>query len=210
MCALGVNADRPQSPLLAPLLLVLLLPARTNGQAITVSPQNGLVTTEAGGVAQFTMVLTTAPTHDVTIPVATSDPSESFVSPLSLTFSPTNFATAQTVTITGVNDDIDDGDVSFVVQTGPAVSSDASYNNFNPADVRVTNTDDDTAGITVTTGGLVTSEGGGRVTFTVVLDSRPFGSGASIVSIPISSQDTTEGTVTPASLTFTSGNWNTP
>lgn len=51
-----------------------------------------------------------------------------------------------------------------------------------------------------------TSEAGGTATFTVVLDSQP----QSDVTVPISSSDTTEGTVSSSTLTFTNGNWSTP
>src|SRR5438093_6190218 len=65
--------------------------------------------------------------------------------------------------------------------------------------------DDDTVGITVApTSGLTTTEGGGTATFTVVLASQPMAN----VTIGLSSNDLTEGTVAPASVTFTSGNWN--
>src|SRR3989454_640481 len=76
---------------------------------------------------------------------------------------------------------------------------------MNASDVGVTNTDDDTAGITVTpTSGLTTTEGGGTATFTVVFTSQP----TADVTIGLSSSDLAEGTVSPASLTFTPGNWN--
>ncbi|MFH1924029.1 MAG: hypothetical protein ABIP48_29595, partial [Planctomycetota bacterium] len=62
-------------------------------------------------------------------------------------------------------------------------------------------------GITVTpTAGLVTRESGGSAPFSVVLDAPPTGD----VTIGISSSDTSEGTVAPTSLTFTSSNWSTP
>ena len=56
--------------------------------------------------------------------------------------------------------------------TAPAVSTDAELQRAStPADVAVTNTDNDTAGITVTpTAGLTTTEAGGTATFTVVLN----------------------------------------
>src|SRR3989449_329748 len=77
---------------------------------------------------------------------------------------------------------------------------------MNAADVAVTNTDYDTAGITVIpTSGLTTTEGGGTATFTVVLGTQPTAN----VTIGLSSSDLTEGTVAPALVTFTSGNWNT-
>jgi len=52
----------------------------------------------------------------------------------------------------------------------------------------------------------VTTESGGQATFSVNLDSQP----TADVSIGLSSSDTSEGTVSPASLTFTNANWNTP
>ncbi len=140
---------------------------------VTVTPTSGLTTTEAGGTANFTVVLNSEPTADVTIAVSSSDTSEGTVAPASLTFTPANWDTAQMVTVTGVNDDVDDGDVAYTIFTAAATSSDSFYNGLNPADVSVTNTDNDTAGVTVTpTSGLVTTEAGGTDSFTVVLELR--------------------------------------
>ena len=73
-----------------------------------------------------------------------------------------------------------------------STSGDAIYAAINPADVAVTNTDNDAAGITVTpTTGLTTTEASGTATFTVVLTSAADGD----VTIDLSSSDTTEGTV---------------
>src|SRR5262245_51928311 len=51
-----------------------------------VSTAGGLQTTETGLTASFTVVLTSRPTNDVTIPVASSDPSEGIASTTQLTF----------------------------------------------------------------------------------------------------------------------------
>jgi hypothetical protein len=62
-------------------------------------------------------------------------------------------------------------------------------------------------GITVTpSSGLITTEGGGTDTFTVVLDVPP----TDDVTIDLSSSDTNEGTVSPSTLTFTPANWDVP
>ena len=84
--------------------------------AITVTPIDGLTTTEAGGTATFTVVLTSAPTGDVTINLSSSDPTEGTV-PASLTFTAANFSVAQTVTVTGVDDALVDGDVAYTIAT---------------------------------------------------------------------------------------------
>jgi len=110
---------------------------------ITVSPTSGLTTTEAGGTSTFTVVLTSEPTADVTIGLSSSDATEGTVSPSSLTFTPANWNTAQTVTVTGVDDDVVDGDITYTIVTAPASSTDPNYNNLDADDVSVTNTDND-------------------------------------------------------------------
>ena len=120
-------------------------------------------------------------------------------SPTSLTFTGANWQTPQTVTINGLDDQIDDDDVTFSIVTAAAVSSDPAYNGLNAPDVLVTNIDNDTAGIVVTpTSGLTTTEAGGTATFTVRLLSVP----RNTVVIGLSSSNTAEGTVSPASLSF--------
>jgi len=172
-----------------------------------VTPIAGLTTTEAGGTATFTVALNSQPTANVSIGLASSDLTEGTVAPASLTFTAANWNTPQTVTVTGVDDAIADGNIAYTIVTAPAVSTDPDYNNLNAADVAVTNTDNDLAGFTVTpTAGLITTESGGTATFTVALNSQPTAN----VSIGLSSSDLTEGTVAPASLTFTAANWNTP
>ncbi len=180
---------------------------------ITVTPTSGLTTTEAVGTATFTVVLTSQPTADVTIGISPSDPTEGTVSSPSLTFTPANWNTPQTVTVTGADDVLDDGNVAYTIVTAAANSADLIYNGINAADVAVTNTDNDAAGITVTpTSGLTTTEAGGTATFTIVLTSQP----TADVTIALSSSDPTEGTVSPASVgftgvvKFTGANWNTP
>jgi len=175
---------------------------------ITVNPTSGLTTTEAGGTDTFTVVLNTQPTANVTIGLSSSDATEGTVAPATVTFTSGTWNTPQTVTVTGVDDALVDGNISYTIVTAAdTTTSDANYNGLNPDDVSVTNTDDDTAGITITpTSGLTTTEAGGTATFTIVLNTQPTAN----VTIGLSSTDTTEGTVTPATVTFTIGTWNTP
>jgi len=64
--------------------------------SITVTPTSGLVTTESGGQAAFTVNLTTQPTANVSISLSTSDNTEGTVSPVSLTFTSADWATPHT------------------------------------------------------------------------------------------------------------------
>lgn len=161
-------------------------------------------TTEAGGSAFFSVVLDSQPTGSVTIGLSSNDTTEGTLTQTSLVFTAGNWDSAQLVTVTGVDDDVDDGNVAYGITTAAASSSDSNYNLLNASDVAVTNLDNDTAGITVSLISGDTTEAGATSTFTMVLDSEPVAN----VVIGLSSSDTTEGTVLPNSLTFTSLNWD--
>jgi large repetitive protein len=171
----------------------------------TVAPTTGLQTTEAGGQATFTVVLTSAPTSDVQLGVTSSDASEGTVAPAQLVFTSANWAAPQTVTLSGVDDTDADGAVTYNVVFGAAQSSDARYSGKKPADLTVTNVDNDSAGVLLTgAANLRTSEPDGSATFSVSLTTRPTAN----VVIGLSSSDIGEVTVSPASLTFTPDNWS--
>lgn len=170
----------------------------------TVGPISGN-TTEAGVTATFTVVLTSQPAADVTVAVSSTDTTEGTVSVSSLTFTSGNWSTPQTVTITGVNDDVDDGNIAYTITLATAVSSDITYNGVNPSDVSSTNTDNDTAGITLTIPGDITevTEGANTDNYTLVLTSQPVAN--VVIDLSFSGADIT---LSDASLTFTSANWD--
>ncbi len=199
--------------------------AQTLPAAIIVTPTSGLTTSESPSAntptATFTVVLATAPTANVTVPISSSNTlTGGTASVASLLFTPVNWFIPQTVTVTGANDAAL-GNVAYTILTGAATSTDTDYNTVDAPDVSVTNLDNDTVGITVTrtsrrlnpTGELITAEWGMTATFTAVLNSAP----TADVCLPISSSDLSEATVSFATgacgagqLTFTSGNWFAP
>ena len=137
-------------------------------------------TTESGGSATFTVVLTSQPSAEVTIGLTSSDVTEGTVSPSSLTFTPSGagiWSTPQTVTVTGVDDLVADGSVVYTIVTAAATSTDTNYSGLNAADASITNVDDETVGITVTPASGPTTESGGAATFTVVLNTQPAAEG---------------------------------
>ena len=103
---------------------------------------------ETGTTDTFTVVYL-QPTSDVVLTITSSDTGEATVnSPL--TFTPVNWDTAQTVTVTGVDDNIIDGTITSTITI--AVDDGSSDNTFDPiADqtVSATTTDNDVAGFTV-------------------------------------------------------------
>ena len=205
MTAPAVSADANYNTRDAADVLVTNSDNDVAGITVTVAT-TPLATTEAGGTATFTVVLNSQPTANVTIALTSSNPAEGTVRPASLVFTSANWNVAQTVTVTGVDDAVVDGPITYTIVTAPAVSTDPNYNTRDAADVLVTNTDNDAAGITVTPAAtpLTTTEAGGTATFTVVLNTQPTAN----VTIALSSSNPAEGTVLPASLIFTSANWN--
>jgi hypothetical protein len=166
---------------------------------VTVDPVDGLIVSEFTDTDTFTIVLDTAPTTTVTIPLTSSDTTEGTVSPSSVTFTPQNWNVPQTVTVTGVEDTLADGNIIFNVITGPAVSGDPFYNGLVVADVEVTNIDNDTAQVYVKARKLLrVSENGQSATFRVRLTIAP----TAPVTCTLSSSDTTEGLVSPQTLVF--------
>lgn len=106
---------------------------------ITVTPTSGLVTTEQGGAASFKVYLNSAPKSTVTIPVSSSNTQEGTVSTSLLIFTPANWNIAQTVTVRGVDDHVNDSNKVFTIVLGTASSSDKDYAGQNPPDVSVMN-----------------------------------------------------------------------
>ncbi|MBO6662228.1 Calx-beta domain-containing protein [Roseivirga sp.] len=163
--------------------------------------------TEAGGTDSFDVVLDAEPLSDVVISITSGDTGEGTVSASTLTFTTANWNTAQTVTVTGVDDDIIDGTQSFNITLAVEdASSDDVYDAVADQIVNVDNSDDDVAGFTISKITATVSETGTTDQFTVVLDAEP----ASDVVINVSSNDTGEATVGSSALTFTSINWDTP
>jgi Calx-beta domain len=128
---------------------------------ITVSPTSGLTVDESGTTASFSVVLTHPPTADVHIAVTSGDTTEGTVSVTSLVFTAANWNVPQTVTITGVDDTIVDGNQNFWIYLGPVTSSDANYNGLDPVDVLVTCRDNDSGGGTTGKGSGTKGGGGG-------------------------------------------------
>ncbi|NNF12837.1 MAG: hypothetical protein HKN72_06435 [Gemmatimonadetes bacterium] len=99
---------------------------------------------ESGTTDTFTVVLTTRPGTDVVLTVTSGDPGEVVVSQTTITFTTNNWDVPRSVTVTGVNDLVADGDQTTGVTV--AVVAEASDNAFDgvPAQtVNVVTRDDD-------------------------------------------------------------------
>ena len=164
-------------------------------------------TTESGGTSTFTVKLNSQPEADVTISVSSSNTDEGTVNPSSMGFSSSNWNTSQTVTVTGVDDSSDpvvDGNTSYKINLGNTVSSSTHYNNLKSGTLELSNTDNESPGVTLSSSSLTTSENGTNATFTVKLDQKT----TSDVTINLQSYDPGEGTPSPSALTFTTSNYS--
>ena len=108
-----------------------------------VVPSSGLITRESGSASTFTIRLASPPSAAVTIPLSSSNPNEGTVNPQSVTFAPGGWNHPQTVTVTGVDDALVDGNQPYTVLIAAAISADFRYDGLDPPDVSVTNLDDD-------------------------------------------------------------------
>ena len=167
---------------------------------LTSSQSGAVAVTEGGAVATYTLVLNVQPSAAVTVAISSDDPDAATVTG-SLVFTTGNWDTAQTVTVTAV----DDADAAAETVTVSYVVSGGDYAGVSLAPQAVVVTDDDSPGVSSSQSGPVAvTEGGAAATYTLVLDTQPVGA----VTVTMSSDDPNAVTVT-RSLVFTEGNWDT-
>ncbi|MGY0832691.1 DUF4347 domain-containing protein [Azospirillum argentinense] len=123
----------------------------TLGVAGVIATPSGTVTSEAGGAVTVAIVPATRPRGDVTIPLSVSKPGEAQISVGSLTFTTANWDTPQTVTVTGLDDGVNDGAQAYNLVLGAITSTDSRYAGLDPADVALSNADDDPPSIALAT-----------------------------------------------------------
>ncbi|MBK6608871.1 MAG: hypothetical protein IPG24_26155 [Leptospiraceae bacterium] len=171
---------------------------------------NPILVTEGGTSQTFSISLTSIPCDtpsspdtcspaSVTIDLTNNNTSEYTISPNSLTFTGGNWNIGQTVTVTAVDDFIDNADLDFTIGLDPIVST-TDYSGLDPNDVTVRIIDNDDAGFTINPAGGVTvneNDPGGvglETTITVVLNSEPTGN---VTLGSVISSDTLEAIVGP-------------
>ena len=121
-------------------------PGAATAAGVTVSKTALTVAEEDTTGDSYTVVLDTQPTAYVTVTVAGHSGTDVTPDPAALTFTPSNWDTARTVTVTAA-DDADTTD-DTVLLTHSATSADADYSGIEIAEVTVTVNDNDTAQVT--------------------------------------------------------------
>lgn len=185
------------------------LPVRLSLAGVTLQETlGGTSVEESGSTDTFSVVLDIAPGADVQLSVTSEDAIQVDVSPSSLTFTPSNWSTPQTVTVAAVDDPVVNGDRTVEVAVSVAEAGDTPYRVVNTRAIEVTVVDDDVAGFLLTETGTWTSarEGGYTDTISVVLTTKPL----TAVVFSVATDDPDDATVDPDRLTFTPLDWDEP
>ena len=185
-------------------------------QAVTTAPLLVATVDERGAdqTDSYSVRLKTEPTDDVIVDVTSGDTVGATISPASLTFTPTNWSETQTVTVTGVDDSVDNPDTpgsrSVTITHTPRDGGGYGSGETKTATVTVNDEGDapasPTEGLEYSPSQPVVLEGQQAV-YTVKLRTKPTGTVTLYLSKDVS---THLKSFDPSELTFTTTNWDTP
>jgi len=149
----------------------------------------------------YTIVLTSEPVGEVTVSINAD--SQLSVDKSSVVFTLTNWNVPQTISVTAIDDDIDEINTHNGMITHSVSSSDTEYNGLGVNNVIGVITDNDTAGVSINIGdGVAVTEGNPGDTYSIILNSRPTAN----VTINISSDSLQLSHSN--SVVFTPAEWN--
>ena len=194
----GALPDRVSASTTTPSATVTVLDDDARG--VTVSPNS--LPVDEGMTAEYTVVLDSEPTGNVIVTI--NDPTgnaDVTANPASLTFTPTDWSTPQTVTVSAVQDADGVNETATVTHT----VSRADYASETASDVSVTVDDDETPDVTIAPTGITVLPGGSNE-YTVVLDTEP----TARVTVTVTGHADTVLSVNPEQLTFDANDWDTP
>jgi len=105
----------------------------------TTDNDGNLITSESGSSTTFTVALDAQPSAEVDVFITGNDPTEGSLSSDSLAFNPNNWNSPQTVTVTGVIDDLIDGDILTTLTA--RASNTGGYTGNETATINIINQD---------------------------------------------------------------------
>ncbi|MEG4091355.1 DUF7948 domain-containing protein, partial [Microcoleus sp. Pol12B4] len=152
---------------------------------------------EGGATDSYGVLLTTAPTANVTINFDTGSQING-VAPI--TFTPNNWNVAQNVTVTAIDDSIAQGTRSGTI-AHTSVSTDSQYNNLTISPVTATIADNETTGVSISQQSITATEGGATGNYTLNLNSQP--TAPVTISLDAGNQINAIG-----AITFDATDWN--
>ena len=180
--------------------LALLSALVADDDLVDITLSDSSIVVKEGSTATYTVVLPEQPSADMVVSLTSSDTDKLTVMPASLTFRTTNWDAAQTVTVTGVQDN--EGWDHREKITHEITLGGATY----VADILpVLVQDDDRPRLTLSVDSLTIAEGNSG-TYTAVLTEAP----ADNVSIALISTDLGAVTGRTGILNFTTSDWDSP
>jgi uncharacterized protein (DUF1800 family) len=213
---LSSTDQRFNNPVNAPLIIPIhdndtpgFIIGETDATTTVTLPFGGSTRPTETGTDSFTVVLNRAPTSNVVINVASSNTADLTVSPATLTFTPANWNTRQSVTVTAVADQIvEPRELVNVTLTVNAASSDSAFTPFPTQTVPVwifNNPRRNEGLILVQSGGTSwVAEGGKTDSLQFYLSTKPD------VNVAVSIDSNAQLSVDRNTFVFTPENWNIP
>ena len=198
---------------LEPLLATLTINDNEDADYTLVPPLNSILPeiAEGGSGTFFALALDVQPEPgvDVTATITHTGPGAVEFTPTALTYSSTNWAQAQTVSVAAMVDAVADPAQDYAVEVSISAGPSPYVALSTKRLVGRITSDDPGFTLTPPTGSIlpILAEGvpgGSQTTFTVVLNSQP----ASDVTMALTNSAPLEATVSSAELTFTSANWH--
>ncbi|MBF2753940.1 MAG: hypothetical protein ISN29_01590, partial [Gammaproteobacteria bacterium AqS3] len=155
---------------------------------------------DEGAGESFTVALNTQPTSGVTVRLERSGSSDVTLGSTVLNFTRLNWSTAQSVQVNAAEDD-DSQDENATISLRAAGGDYGSVTDS----ISVSVEDNDTTELKLSTDALSVSEGGGE-SFEVELSTRP----SATVTVDLTRTGSSDVTFSPATMSFTTSNWDTP
>ena len=174
----------------------------TAAPGVVVDPTS--VTVNEGGDRTYRMKLAARPAANVVVRILDPTDNRAVTAwPAQRTFTTSNWAQDQSVTVSSVQDTItESGETATVTHT--AASSDTNYDGIAVDDVTVDVTDDDIAGVVITPTVLTVNEGA-TGTYRVRLGAEPSSSVTVTINDPTGNPDVS---ASPSTLTFSTTTWD--
>jgi ABC-type amino acid transport substrate-binding protein len=183
---------------------------------VIVTKINGNNTSESGNAVTFSVKLNSQPIAPVTVYLGSQDESEGLLTTqsnltdlkgvVSLQFTPDNWNIAQNFYVKGVDDSIDDGDISYKIITTP-FSEDQKYHRLAVNEITLINSDNDQALFNIKGAGKAVE--GRENVYSISLTSQPVGE-VRLIMTPTNDQIrlNNEFIGEPLTIAFTPENWN--
>ncbi|MCY4530593.1 MAG: hypothetical protein OXD46_16395, partial [Chloroflexi bacterium] len=159
-----------------------------------------------GETATYTVVLNTQPSGDVTVTIGGNADTDVSLDETTLTFTDQDWNVEQTVKVTAEHDSDDQDEADVTLTHTMASADDSDYDGITADSLIVTVIDDDKPAVVIRPTSVTVPEGH-AVQYTVVLKTVPDGDVTITINDPT---DNTDVTADPATLTFTTDDWNTP